>query len=268
VRFASAGKKGTLVILNGDVLTDIDLRVLLASHRRRRALSTILLTEVEDPTVYGVVETGPEGRVRGFLEKPSWEEVKSNAVNAGIYVIEPELLDYMPQGVSSIERDFFPRLVRNREPFYAHTHRGYWLDIGTSGKYLQAHRDLLNKLKTDYSGYRKAGPGLWMAPRAKLKTSVQTRGTVMLGPRAEVRESSQLTGCVVIGPGCRIGEHSLLEDCVLWDEVEIGDRAKLRGCILGRGVQVGAHAHLSGHVVLGDRAAVPAYSQVRGEDSK
>src|SRR5512137_1061274 len=112
VRFAAAGREETLVVLNGDVLSTIDLRAVVAFHRRKRAKATIVLTPVEDPTSYGLVELARDGRVQGFLEKPSWEEVSTNTINAGVYVIEPDLLPLFPPGPCSIERDFFPRLVR------------------------------------------------------------------------------------------------------------------------------------------------------------
>ncbi len=267
VRYAARGRGGTLVILNGDVLTDLDLRGVLEQHRRSKALATIVLTRVEDPTVYGLVETDKTGLVRGFLEKPSWEEVKSDTINAGVYVIEEELLHYLPTGPCSIEREFFPELVRHSEPFYAYTHEGYWLDIGTSDKYLQAHRDVLGGLQKSFAGDRKRKQNLWMAPGARAGSRPHLSGRAMVGPGTTLGEAVHLAGTVVLGKGCRIGDHATLEDCVVWDDVDIGEGARLRGCILGRGVSIGAHAYLAGHAVLGECSRVPEYSRLIGGDS-
>lgn len=267
VRYAARGMSGTLVIFNGDVLTDLNLRSVLSRHRRSGALATIVLTRVEDPTVYGLVETDGSGRVRGFLEKPSWEEVNTDTINAGVYVIEQELLRYLPPRPCSIEREFFPELVRHREPFYAYTHEGYWLDIGTSDKYLQAHCDLLGGLKKIFPGYRKKKPGLSLAPGTDAGAGLQISGRTMIGPGSVLGDSVHLAGTVVIGEGCRIGRNVSLEDCVLWEGVEIGGGAKLRGALAGRRAIIGAHSLLGGHAVLGDGAHLPEYSRLGGGDS-
>ena len=144
VRNAADLVEGRVVVLNGDVLTDLDLGAMLAAHEARRAKASIYLTPVENPTAYGLVELEADGRVRRFLEKPGWDEVTTNTINAGVYVLERELLDWIPKGqVYSMEREFFPLLLERGVPFFGHVADGYWLDIGTTAKYLQAHQDLL-----------------------------------------------------------------------------------------------------------------------------
>ena len=263
VRYAAAGRAGTLVVLNGDVLSDIDLRAVLAFHRARRARATIVLTPVEDPTAYGLVRIGRDARVQGFIEKPSWEEVSTNTINAGVYVLEPELLRFFPPGHCSIERDFFPRLVQERVPFYGYVHAGYWLDIGTSEKYLKAHRDLLEQQGRTQRGYRRRGPGLWLAPGAVTGERLLALGRALIGPGTSCGDGVQLHKSVAIGGGCRIGSRAVLENCVLWDRVEVGEGARLKGCVLGDGVRIGAHVSLAG-LVLGEGAQVPDYSRVHG----
>src|SRR5512134_1814249 len=256
VRYAATGREDTLVVLNGDVLSTIDLRAVLAFHRAKRAKATIVLTPVEDPTAYGLVQLARDGRVQGFLEKPSWEEVSTNTINAGVYVLEPELLGYFPAGHCSIERDFFPRLVQERIPFYGFVHPGYWLDIGTSEKYLQAHRDLLEEPGRAHRGYRRRGTGLWLAPGVRTGERLLALGRSLVGPGTELGDAVQMHKSVVIGSDCRIGSRAVLENCVLWDGVEVGEGARLKGCILGNGARVGAHASLAG-LVLGADAVVP-----------
>src|SRR5512139_2435431 len=263
VRYAAPGRSGTLVVLNGDVLSTVDLAAVLDFHRSRRAKATIVLTPVEDPTAYGLVQLARDGRVQGFLEKPSWEEVSTNTINAGVYVLEPELLRFFPPGHCSIERDFFPRLLQERVPFYGFVHGGYWLDIGTSEKYLQAHRDLLEEPGRAQRGYRRRGTGLWLAPGAVTGERLLALGRALIGPGTVCGDGAQLHKSVAIGGGCRIGSRAVLESCVLWERVEIGDGARLKGCILGDGVRIGAQAALAG-LVLGDGAQVPDYSRVHG----
>jgi len=265
VRFAAAGRDETLVVLNGDVLSTIDLRAVLAYHRRKRAQATIVLTPVEDPTAYGLVRLARDGRVQGFLEKPSWEEVSTNTVNAGVYVIEPELLRFFPPGHCSIERDFFPRLVQERIPFFGFVHDGYWLDIGTSEKYLQAHRDLLEEPGRAHPGYRRRAPGLWLAPGARTGERVLALGRALVGARSELGEAVQLHKCVVIGRNCRIGRGAVLQNCVLWNGVEVGADARLKDCVLGDRVRIGAGAHLA-RLVLGADAVLPDFSRLHRLD--
>ena len=265
VRFAAAGRAGTLLVLNGDVLSTIDLRAVLAYHAAKRARATIVLTPVEDPTAYGLVQLARDGRVQGFLEKPSWEEVSTNTINAGVYVIEPELLRYFPTGHCSIERDFFPRLVQEKVPFYGYVHPGYWLDFGTSEKYLQAHRDLLEDSSRSHRGYRRRGTSLWVGPGVRTGERLLALGRALIGPGTEFGDGVQLHKSVVIGSSCRIGAQAVLNDCVLWDGVEIGAGSRLKGCIIGNSARIGAHVMLN-RLVLGAAAVVPDYSRQHRAD--
>ena len=145
IRFAAEGIDGPFFALNGDSLRETDLDALVAFHRERSARATILLTPVEDPTRYGLVRINGDGRVRSFLEKPRPEEIDTNLINAGMYVLEPDVLDLIPPGRPvSIEREVFPQLVEE-ESVSGIALSGYWLDIGTPDAYLQAHRDVLER---------------------------------------------------------------------------------------------------------------------------
>ena len=136
---------GRTVVFNGDVLSDLDLGAVLKQHEETGAKATIVLTPVENPTAYGLVETEDDGRVRQFLEKPSYDEITCDTINAGVYILEPETLDRIPEGESySFERGFFPSLLKDKIPFYAYVHRGYWIDIGTPQKYAQVHQDIFD----------------------------------------------------------------------------------------------------------------------------
>jgi len=134
----------TTVVFNGDVLTDIDMNEVIRFHRERQAAATIVLAPVPNPTAYGLVETEKDGRVRRFLEKPKPEEVTCDTINAGIYILEPRVLDYVPEGEPFMfEYGVFPGLLERKEPFFAYIWRGYWRDIGTASSYLQANLDVI-----------------------------------------------------------------------------------------------------------------------------
>src|SRR6476659_191294 len=145
VRYAGDSLRESVVVFNGDVLTQVDLTAVIALHRERRAKATIVLTPVENPSAYGLVETDAAGNIRRFLEKPSADEITTNNINAGIYVLEPDTFDRIPSNVSwSIERSYFPSLVDRGETFVGYVYRGYWIDIGTAEKYIQVHRDIMD----------------------------------------------------------------------------------------------------------------------------
>ncbi|HET9369359.1 MAG TPA: nucleotidyltransferase family protein, partial [Vicinamibacterales bacterium] len=146
IKFAAGDHRGEpVVVFNGDVFTAVDLPAVLALHRERRARATIVLTPVDNPSAYGLVETDAAGNVEAFVEKPSPDQIRCDTINAGIYVLEPETLDRIPKDtVYSIERAYFPSLVANAETFVAYIYRGYWIDIGTREKYRQVHRDIMD----------------------------------------------------------------------------------------------------------------------------
>jgi mannose-1-phosphate guanylyltransferase len=212
--------------LNGDVLTDLDLSVLLGAHEERGARATLGLHPVEDSSAYGLVSRDREGAVLEFLEKTG--EVAPGEVNAGIYVLERPVLDLIPPGEEvSIERDVFPRLVGER--LYGLRLDGYWMDIGTPERYLQASWDILERRVE--TRVEPTAPGMLVASGAEVATDAT------LGPRAVLGRGSR------VGPGAEIRDSVLLEDCT------VGEGAKVRGSILSAGVEVAAGAVLDGRVI-------------------
>ena len=264
VRNAADLVDGRVVVLNGDVLTDLDLSAMLAAHEARRASATIYLTPVENPTAYGLVELETDGRVRRFLEKPGWDEVTTDTINAGVYVLEPELLELIPKGQPcSIEREFFPLLLERGVPFYGYVSDGYWLDIGTPAKYLQAQQDLLGRqVRAHVAPAGRAGAAGWIEPSAVLAPSARLRGPVVIGAECRVDGDAVVGPGVVLGAGCAIGAGAHLEAAVLWEDVQVGAAARLTGCLLGRGSRVGAHASVPAGAILGDGTRLTDYSRL------
>jgi len=267
VRNAADLVDGRVVVLNGDVLTDLDLTAMLRAHEARGAAATIYLTPVENPTAYGLVELEPDGRVHRFLEKPGWEEVTTNNVNAGVYVLERELLELIPKGEPySMEREFFPLLLERGVAFYGYVSPGYWLDIGTPAKYLQAQQDLLaGRFRAHVAPAGEHGANGWIHPTATMAPTARVRGPVVIGPGCHVERGATIGPGVVLGAGCRIEEGAVVDTAVLWEEVQAGAAAHLTGCLIGHGVSIGAHAHVTAGAILGDGTRLGAYSRLAGD---
>ncbi len=220
--------------LNGDVLTDLDLSGLLGAHRERGARATLGLHPVEDSSAYGLVRTGDGGEVLEFLEKTG--ERAPGEINAGMYVLERSVLELIPPGEEvSIERDVFPRLVG--DGLHGLCLDGYWMDIGTPERYLQASWDILERRVE--TRVEPTAPGILVAPGAAVSTGARVR------PRA------------VIGPACQVGEGAEVRDSVLLEGCVLGEGARVSGSILSAGVEVPAGARLDGAVV-GRGERVPA----------
>ena len=228
-----------IVALNGDVFTDLDITALIDFHRREKARATIALTRVDDPTHYGVIVTDAGGRVSCFQEKPAPGEARSNMINAGTYILEPEVLAAVPSGTQfSIEREVFPVLLDQGLPVYAYSNSAYWLDIGTHEKYLQVHYDLLNgkcrQYVLDLKSEVTIGAGSTVHPSARIT------GPVLIGDNCSIGPGVTLVGPSVIGSGCSLLENSVVEKSVIWPDIRIGPRASVKNSILADGCYLNA----------------------------
>ena len=228
----------TFLALNGDVLTDADLDALVDFHRARKAQGTILLTPVEDPTQFGVVPTADDGRVEAFIEKPPAGEAPTNMINAGVYVLETSVLERIPvEQEYSAERELFPGLVAESSLF-AWATDSYWLDVGTSDKYLKANMDALSG---DY---------------VVDEVSLRAEGSNVIGDGANIDSTASVSRSCV-GAGASIGPGAKVEGSVLLPDVSVGDKAVVSGAILGEGVRVEAGATVDGATVGdGERVGV------------
>src|SRR5471032_912812 len=190
IRYAGESLRESVVVFNGDVLTEVDLAAVIALHRERKATATIVLTPVENPTAYGLVEADERGNVKRFLEKPNPDEITCDTINAGIYILEPDTFDRIPKDTPwSIERSFFPSLIERKEAFVAYIYDGYWIDIGTPDKYIQVHRDIMDR---HYVGHRAmpfaATPGAaWVSPDARVEDGAIIEGPCFIDEGAVVR---------------------------------------------------------------------------------
>jgi NDP-sugar pyrophosphorylase family protein len=247
---------GLAVVLNGDVLTDVDLSAMLRFHAERGSRATIFLTRVEDPGAYGLVEVTGDGRVARFVEKPGPAERTANTINAGIYVLDSGLLARIPTGrVASMEREFFPGLLADGVPCFGWIGTGYWIDIGSPEKYRQAQLDLLGGRVATNVGPAGADRRS-IAADALVGAGVSIRAPAVIGAGCRLEDDCRVGPSTVLGPGCVIGEAAAVEGAVLWERVSVGASAVLHDCIVGADVRVGPHAHVGPGVVLEDGAVV------------
>jgi mannose-1-phosphate guanylyltransferase len=228
VKFAEAVLDERFAVLNGDILTDFDISALWQAHERLGGRATITLMEVEDPSAYGLVLRDGSGRVTDFIEKPKQAPPGGAFVNAGAYVLEREVLDLVaPEGSVSFEREVFPALVGNG--LYAHPTKGYWLDIGTPDRYLEATRYLLSR---------------------------QLTGDVLVGEGCEIAPGACIGPLSALGDLCHVEEGAVVERGVLFERAQLGQGAVVRDSVVGTGATIGAGARLEQETLVADGASV------------
>ena len=263
VRYAGESLHESVVVFNGDVLTAVDLTAVIALHRERKAKATIVLTPVDNPTAYGLVETDAQGNIRRFLEKPNPDEITCNTINAGIYVLEPDTFDRIPKNTPwSIERSFFPSLIERGETFVAYVYRGYWIDIGTPEKYMQVHRDIMD-------GRYRAAPfaggasTTWVSPEARgSRTAPPSRAPASSTRAPSSRAGARIGPYSVIGRQCQIEEHARSSGAIVWPNTRVSQEAVVRRSIIGRHCHIGRNAIIEDGVVLGDKSVVTDFSRL------
>jgi mannose-1-phosphate guanylyltransferase len=243
-------------MLNGDVLTDMDLTAQLAQHERTRARATLALIAVEDPSAYGLVRRAADHSVTEFLEKPSPDEIDTNLINAGAYILERTVLDGMPPAGTnvSIEREVFPALVG--DGLYGYESDGYWLDIGTPERYLQATFDILEGTVRTETGRELAEARLALADDARVEGRVVA--PALVGPRCRIAAGAIVGGRTVLGADVEVGEGAHVEASVVLSGSRIGARTTISSSIIGARVTIGEHCHIEGGVMLGDDVSLGA----------
>jgi mannose-1-phosphate guanylyltransferase len=268
VRNAADLARGTVFVLNGDVLTDADLTAMRDFHESRGSRTTIFLTAVEDPRAYGLVELHAEGRLARFREKPTAEEpITTNTINAGIYLIDAALLARIPAGrVVSIEREFFPALIADGIPAYGWIADCYWRDIGSPAAYRAAQLDMLDgRVRTTLPppGHR-ARSGVWLGDDVDIAEGATVAPPAVIGDGTRVAAGAVVGPHAVLGPRCRIGPRARVTASILWERVHVGEHAVTSGCVLGADVSVGAHAEVGAGVILQSGAVVAERSTLSG----
>jgi NDP-sugar pyrophosphorylase family protein len=257
-KFAAEYINEPTVVFNGDVLTDLDLKRVIDEHKQRGAMATVVLTPVEDPSSFGVVETDKDGRVLRFIEKPAPGEAPSNNINAGTYILEPSVLELVPEGENySFEYQLFPDLLKRGEKFFAHVpEKTYWLDIGTPARYLQAHHDLLAGTVSNINLQDRRGDF-----DAATASEIDDRSLIADG--CTIKPGAQVINSV-LGEGVYVDERARVENSVVWSHTRINGGAHVANAIVGRSCYVGRSSMVGAGAVLGDKTSLTDYTQTGG----
>ena len=236
----------TTLVISGDVLTDLDIKAAVEFHRKKKAIATIVLTRVDNPLPFGIVITDKNGRIIRFLEKPSWGEVFSDTINTGIYILEKEVLDYLPEGVEfDFSKELFPALLANKKPIYGYVAEGYWKDVGSLEEYRAANIDILQgRVQVNIEGDRIEGRDIWVGKDSRIDYTTKLEGSVIIGANCRIEADVRISNSI-IGDNAVIEEGAVIRDSVLWDKVKVGRGAIAHENVIADNTEIGESAPLS-----------------------
>ena len=254
----------TFLVISGDSITDFDLTAAIRFHRSKQSKATLVLTRVPDPMEFGVVITDENHRINRFLEKPSTSEIFSDTVNTGTYILEPEVLDYLPADrESDFSKDLFPLLLEKGEPMYGYVAEGYWCDVGQLDVYREAQYDALRgKVKLDLSCYDEVRPGLWVGQNTFIDDSASVEVPALIGNNCHIGARVKIDGGSIIGDNVTVGADANLKRPIIWNGAIIGEDVHLRACVICRSTRVDRRAHVLEGAVVGSLSTVGEEAQV------
>ncbi len=243
----------TFLIISGDAITDFDIKAAVDMHKSRSAIATMLLYEVDDPSQFGIVESDSDGKIRRFIEKPVASEAFTNTINTGIYILEPEVISYIPYDMAfDFSRNVFPRLLQNQEPFYSYRTDGYWCDVGSLAQYRNVHFDALTgKVKLNVAAH-KVADGIFVGDDAVIHPTVKLKAPFYVGNGVEVGRGSKLDRFTVIGDMCQVNSGAHITHSIIGAGSAIGKDSEVYGSVVGSGYQIADGRRLDDEVVVHD----------------
>jgi len=252
------------LVISGDVLTDVDLGAVVAFHEEKAAFATLALHSVPDPLEFGIVITREDGSIERFLEKPTWGQVFSDTINTGIYVLEPEIFDFIaPEGASDFSGDVFPAALLAGKPIYGYVAGGYWEDVGTTAAYLKAHNDILDrKVRVEVDGFA-LRPGVWLGKGSTLDPSAVVEGPALIGDNCSVGAGAIIGQYTTLGDNVRITDAAEVRHSMIGDNCYLGAGARVEGAAVGRACDLRQGARLEPGSVLGENCLIGAGAEVR-----
>ncbi|MGH9046522.1 MAG: sugar phosphate nucleotidyltransferase, partial [Acidimicrobiales bacterium] len=252
------------LVISGDVLTDVDLGKVVAFHEEKQALATLGLYSVPNPLEFGIVITSDDGAIERFLEKPTWGQVFSDTINTGIYVLEPEIFDYIPpEGASDFSGDVFPAALEAGRPIFGYVTGGYWEDVGTTEAYLKAHNDVLDqKVAVEMEGFP-LRPGVWLGKGSTLDPSALVEGPALIGDNCTVGPGAVLGQYTTLGDNVRIADAAEVRRSTIGDNCYVGAGARVEGSAVARACNLRRGARLEPGAVLGESCIIGAGAEVR-----
>ena len=253
------------LVISGDVLTDIDLTSMMEFHEKNGALATLALCAVENPLEFGIVITREDGSIERFLEKPGWGQVFSDTINTGIYVLEPEIFDVIPDGRAvDFSAEVFPAVLDAGRPLFGYVANGYWEDVGTTAAYLKAHEDILDgKVEVEISGFE-LQPGVWLGKGSSVDPAARLGGPAFIGENCTIDEGAVIGAYTTIGANARVAERAEVHHSVVGENSYIGPGARVEGTVLGRACDLRRGARCEPGSVVGEGCFIGAHAVLRG----
>ena len=257
-------KDDTFIIVSGDALTDLDVDKALAFHREKQSMATLVLQHVDNPLEFGVVITDDGGRIRRFLEKPSWGEVFSDTVNTGMYILEPSIFAYMePEKNYDWSSDIFPQLLTEEKPMFGYVLGEYWTDVGSLQQYRQAQYEMLGGMTQLPIEGRREGGSVWIGAGTEIDPSAQIIGPVCIGKNCRIKAGAHIGPETVIGDNCLIEEGATLQRAIVWDSNYIGARSQLTACTVCFRCTIKEDVVIQEGAVIGDNCHIEDGSTIR-----
>jgi mannose-1-phosphate guanylyltransferase / phosphomannomutase len=252
------------LVISGDVLTDIDLTSVIEFHEKNQALATIALAAVENPLEFGIVITREDGSIERFLEKPGWGQVFSDTINTGIYVLEPEIFERIPEGRAvDFSSEVFPAVLEAGQPLYGCVADGYWEDVGTTAAYLKAHEDILaGKVDVEVSGFE-LRPGVWLGKSTSIDPSVTIESPAFIGDNCTIGADAVVGAFATMGANTQVSERAVVRRSVIGENSYIGPAARVEGAVLGRSCDLRLGARVDPGAVVGEGCLIGSHAEVR-----
>ena len=263
VRNAAEHLDETFIVISGDALTDFDLTELIDFHKKKGSMITIALKSVENPLEFGVVIVDEDNHIKQFLEKPSWGQVFSDYVNTGIYVLEPEIFEYIPENTKyDFSQELFPKMLKRGKPMYGYPCEGYWQDIGNINQYLRANHDALDgKVSLNIPGI-KLRENIYIGEKLNLDSLDNIRGPALIGNYAKIDTEAKIQPYSILGNNVIVKDNAEIDHCVVDSNTYIGSGAKVSGAIIGKNCDIKPSATINSNAALGDECSIGAHSMI------
>ncbi|MGZ7209367.1 MAG: DUF4954 family protein [Methanobacterium sp.] len=267
----------TFMVVSGDVLTDVDFKDVLKFHKEKGALVTMVLTEIEDPTHFGIAVMDNDNKITEYLEKPAPEDVFSNVANTGIYILEPEIFEFFQEKEEKSELDFskdiFPEIIKKDAGIYGYVFNGYWNDVGRPETFLEATYDILDqKIKLDFNKSKieesigKIG-NIWVGKNVFIDKKARIEGPVVIGDNCTIQEGSKISKGSVIGNNVSIGKNVNIDGAVILSDSIVEDNSFLTGCVVDTKCIIDKNTVLESGVVAGSLVEIGKNSVIRSSRS-
>lgn len=244
-------KDETFIVVGGDDLADMDLTRLIKTHREKKALSTIALSLVDDPSEYGIVLMNEEGRITRFLEKPKGEVIFSNTANTGVYVFEPEIFDLIPRNTFYLfGKNFFPQMLEQKRALYGHLTAAYWKDVGNLAIYQQTHQDALAGRVSMELPMKEVRKYVWIGENVEIDPSAEIGYPVAIGDNCRIEAGAKVLENTVLGNNCAVERGAVVKQSILWDGAVAMRDTWLERCVVGKDCHVKTNAAIFDGVIV------------------